>query len=159
VDGIGQLGTLTAPVSLYLSLAPGAYTHQTVQVPSGMTLYINGTLGTTIDPDQPALTVASGNVVVSNMTFTESGDAPTIVVTGGSLALRNCVVQESTGYNDPAIAVTGGTLDLGTVSDPGGNTLDINGSGHYLEVSNGSQVPAVGNTLEVNGAVVTPGPY
>src|SRR5262249_55637610 len=39
----------------------------------------------------------SGNVIVRDVTFTESGDAPTILVTGGSLTLRNCVVQESTG--------------------------------------------------------------
>ncbi len=117
------------PVSVYVNLGPGDYKPQTVQVPSGMTLYINGVLGATIDPDSPAFTVVSGNVIVSNLTFVTTGDAPTILVTGGSLTLRNDTIQESTGASDPAIAVTGGTVDLGTATDPGGNTINVNGTG------------------------------
>ena len=41
-----NLGTSVVPVSVYLNLAPGNYTATTVQVPTGMTLYINGTPGT-----------------------------------------------------------------------------------------------------------------
>jgi hypothetical protein len=154
-----NLGSTVVPVSVYLNLASGTYQQQTVQVPQGMTLYINGVPGTTIDPDSPAFTVTSGNVVVSNVTFVTTGDAPTILVTGGSLRLRHDTIQESTGYSDAAISVQGGTLDLGTTQHPGGNILNVNGTGQFLDVTNSSQVPAVGNTFEVNGAVVTPGPY
>src|SRR5262249_28789400 len=86
-------------VSFYLNLAAGKYSGQTVSVPPGMTLYISGSpssqLPTNFDPNQPAFTLVSGNVLVSNITFTSTGDAPTILVTGGNLTLRNAVVQES----------------------------------------------------------------
>src|SRR5207245_2285331 len=107
----------------------------TVNAPSNVTLYINGVLtpaGTTIDPDVPALIVNSGNVIVSHVTFTESGDAPTILVTGGSLKLRNDTVQESTGYGRAAIEITGGTVDLGTAAGPGGNIFNVNGAGELI---------------------------
>jgi hypothetical protein len=142
-----NLGSSVTPVSVYLNLAPGTYTPQTVQVPSGMTLYINGVAGTTIDPDSPAFTVASGEVIVSNVTFVTTGDAPTILVSGGSLTLSNCVVQQSTGSSDAAIAVTGGTLDLGTATDPGGNTINVNGTGTFLSNTTATPVTAVGDTF------------
>src|SRR5262249_47868938 len=124
----------TPPVTLDLQLS-GKVGSVTVNAPSNVTLYINGVLtpaGTTLDPDVPALVVSSGTVIVSNVTFTESGDAPTILVTGGSLTLRNDIIQESTGYNQTAIAVTGGTVDLGTGSSPGGNSLNVNGTGEFV---------------------------
>jgi parallel beta-helix repeat protein len=151
-----NLGQQVGPVSVYLNLTPGTYSQQTVQVPAGMTLYINGTPGTTIDPDQPAFTVTSGSVVVSNVTFSTTGDAPTILVTGGSLTLRNDVIQESSGYTDACISLTGGTLDLGTSASPGGNTLNINGTGRFIDNSTGISIPQVGDTFEVNGQVFSP---
>jgi hypothetical protein len=36
-------------------------------------------------------------------------------------------VQEFTGFASAAIAVTGGTVDLGSTADPGGNILDVSG--------------------------------
>jgi hypothetical protein len=150
--GPSNLGPSLTPVSVNLNLSPGTYTRQTVQVPAGMTLYINGTPGTTIDPAQAALTVVSGNVVVSNVTFVTSGDAPTILVTGGSLTLRDDVVQGSTGFTDATISVTGGTLDLGTTADPGGNTINVNGTGEFVHNTTPNLMPAVGDTFEVNGA-------
>jgi hypothetical protein len=80
-------------------------------------------------------------------------------VTGGSLTLRNDVVQESTGFTDAAVSLTGGTLDLGTASDPGGNTLNINGTGRFVDNATSSQIPALGDTFEINGSQVTPAPY
>src|SRR5205807_1306098 len=84
-------------------------------------------------PDTPAFTVLSGNVVVSHVTFVTTGDAPTILVTGGSLTLRDCVVRETTDASQAAIRVTGGALDLGTATDPGGNTLVLYGPGTFLD--------------------------
>ncbi|HEY7309956.1 MAG TPA: SdrD B-like domain-containing protein [Gemmataceae bacterium] len=151
-----NLGSSVVPVSVYLNLAPGTYTATTVQIPAGMTLYINGTPGTTIDPDLPAFTLASGNVVVSNVTFLTTGDAPTIRVTGGSLTLRNDTIQESTGYNDAAIEVTGGTVDLGNATDPGGNTININGAGAFVHNTTSTPITAVGDTFTLNGLPLTP---
>ena len=62
----------------------------------------------TLDPSYPALTVAGGQVTVLNCTLLTTGDAPTILVSGGNLTLRNDIIQESTGFNDAAISVTGG---------------------------------------------------
>jgi hypothetical protein len=152
-----NLGPSVNAVNVYLNLATGTYTAQTVSVPNGMTLYINGVPGTTIDPAGPAFTLTSGNAVLSNVTFVTTGDAPTILVTGGNLTLRDDVIQESAAFNDAAIAVTGGTLDLGTATDPGGNTLNINGAGTFLRNTTANRIPAVGDTFEINGQV-TPWP-
>jgi hypothetical protein len=141
-------------VTVYLNLAPGTYTPQTVNVPSGMTLYINGSPGTTIDPASPAFTLSSGNVVVANVTFVTTGDAPTILVTGGRLALRNSLIQESTGGNDAAIAITGGTVDLGTATSPGGNTINVNGAGSFLNNGTANPVPVNDDTFAINGSPV-----
>jgi hypothetical protein len=151
-----NLGPSVTAVSVYLNLATGNYTSQTLQIPSGMTLYINGVPGTTIDPASPAFTLTSGNVVVSNVTFVTTGDAPTILVTGGSLTLRNCVVQESTGFSDSAISVTGGTVDLGTAASPGGNTINLNGSGTFANNTTSTPIAAVGDTFTVNGLPLAP---
>jgi hypothetical protein len=156
----GLTGPLANPVSFYLNLAPGKYSGQTVSVPSGMTLYINGSassqLPTNLDPAQPAFTLVSGSVVVSNVTFTSTGDASAVLVTGGNLMLRNDVVQESTGFNDPAIAITGGTLDLGTAASPGGNTINVHSGGAVIQNSTSTSISAVGDSFTVNGAPLTP---
>jgi hypothetical protein len=144
------------PVSVYLNLAPGTYTSTTVQIPTGMTLYINGVLGTTIDPVSPAFTVVAGNVVVSNVTFVTTGDAPTILVSGGSLTLRNDLIQESTGFNDAAISITGGTVNLGTATAPSGNTINVNGTGTFLSNTTANRVSDAGDTFESNGHVLVP---
>src|SRR5262249_15476561 len=88
--------------------------------------------------------------------FVNATDAPTILVTGGSLALRNDVVQESTGYNDAAISVTNGSVDLGTAGSPGNNTININGSGLLVQSTGTGVVTAVGDTFQNNGTTVNP---
>jgi hypothetical protein len=150
-----NLGASVVPVSVYLNLVPGTYQSQTIQVPQGMTLYINGQQGTTIDPVSPALTMVSGNVIISNVTFVTTGDSPTILVTGGHLTLRNDTIQDSTGYNEPAISVTGGTVDLGMATDPGGNTINVNGSGTWISNTTASPVSAIGDTFKINGQTTT----
>jgi uncharacterized delta-60 repeat protein len=112
--------------------------------------------GTTVDPAVPAVLVTQGNLIIKHVTFTESGDAPTILVTGGHLTLRNDIVQESTGSGQAAIAVTGGTLDLGSAASPGGNTINVNGTGRLILDSGPNLVTAVGNTLTADGAPVAP---
>jgi hypothetical protein len=86
-------------------------------------------------------------------TFLNATAAPTILVSGGSLTLRNDVIQESTGYNEPAISVTAGTVDLGTTASPGGNTINVNGTGTWISNTTASPVSAVGDTFEINGQV------
>ena len=147
-------GGATFNGTLTLNMAPITYGGLTVQVPNGMTLIIgtssfNGGQQATIDPAGPAFTVVSGNVIVSNVTFVTTGNAPTILVTGGTLTLHNDLVQESPGYNDAAIQITGGSLNL-----VGGNTLDINGAGQFFVSTGSSIVTAVDNTYQVNGVTL-----
>jgi hypothetical protein len=161
IAAINQLGPQSSPVTVQLDLAPVKYSGETVTVPQNMTLVIGtasyaGGQQATLDPAQPAFTVVSGNVVVQNVTFLTTGDAPTILVQGGSLTLRNDVIQESTGYSDPAIRVAGGTLDLGTAASPGGNTLNINGAGTFVNNTSSTPIPAVGDLFTVNGQPLTP---
>jgi hypothetical protein len=100
----------------------------------------------------PALTLVSGSLTVSNATFVNASDAPTILVTGGSLTLRNDTIhQASATFADPAIAITGGTLDLGTASSPGGNTLNIDGPGTFIQNTTPNPIATVGDTFELNG--------
>ncbi len=154
---IAAVNTLTAPsqpVTIILDLNGGTYNDTTVNPPANVTLIIDGANGTnTYVGHSPAFIVTGGNVIVRNVTFTTATDAPTILVTGGNLTLRNDVIQESTGYTDAAISITHGTLDLGTSSDSGGNTLIVNGTGQFVQNTTGNSLPAVGNTFEVNGTV------
>jgi hypothetical protein len=155
---LSAVSTLRSTTSGTLSLnlvGTAKYGSMAVSAPPNLRVSINGQrvsqLPTRVDPDVPALIVTSGQVVVSYVTFSEFGDAPTILVTGGSLTLRNDVVQESTGFTDAAIELTGGTLDLGTAADPGGNTFNVNGTGEFVHNTTGNSVPAVGDIFEVNG--------
>jgi streptogramin lyase len=137
------------PIDISVSLANGIQLNEAkLSIPSGFRVSING--GTWIG-GSPALTLNAGNLTVTNATFQNATDAPTILVTGGSLTLRNDIVQESTGYNDAAIQVTGGTLDLGSATDPGGNVLNINGAGVFIANSTPNQIAASGDTFENNG--------
>ena len=55
-----------------------------------------------------------------------------------------------------AILITGGTVDLGTAAEPGGNTFDVNGTGELVHNTTASNVPDIGNLLEVDGAALSP---
>jgi hypothetical protein len=141
-----------APITLTADLQGGTYSDQIVSPPLNLTLVIqNGTLV----GSSPALIVepSQGQVVVQDVTLSTSTDSSTIEVLGGSLTLRNDIVQESTGGSDAAIALTGGTLDLGTADSPGNNTINVNGTGTLIQNTTGSPIPAVGDTFENNGLV------
>jgi hypothetical protein len=143
------LDPATTPASTLVVDLGGQTVQDTVaNVPPQVTVQIvNGTfIG-----GSPALVVQSGQVIVQSSTFTNSTPAPTILVTGGTLTLRGDIIQESTGSTDAAISVTGGTVDLGTAADPGGNTININGTGTFIRNTTASQVAAVGDVFEING--------
>jgi hypothetical protein len=152
ISAVNGLTAPSVPVTITLDLNGGTYDDTTVSPPHNVTLVINGASGTnTFVGHSPAFTVTGGNVIVKNVTFTTATDAPTILVAGGSLTLRNDVVQSSTGFSDPAIALTGGNLDLGTASSPGNNTINVNGSGQLIQNTTPNPIPAAGDTFENNG--------
>ena len=141
----------SSPVTVTLDLGGQTLTTDThVATQPGVTLVI--TDGTLVG-GSPALIVDSGNVVLVGVTALNATNAPTIVVNGGSLKVRQSTIQESTGFDQAAILVTGGTVDLGTASDPGGNTINVNGSGQWVRNTSGNPVSAVGTTFTVNGAL------
>ncbi len=117
---------------------------------------VSGQGSITIIGNSPALTVSGGNVTIGpGVTLITATNSPTILVTGGSLTLRGAVVQESTSYAQAAILISGGTVDLGTNVSPGGNTFNVNGTGEFIQDTTSSPVPDIGNTLEVNGALLS----
>jgi uncharacterized delta-60 repeat protein len=149
IAAANALDPATTPTSTLVVDLGGQTIQDTIlNVPPQVTIqFVNGTfIG-----GSPALVVSSGVVIVKNSVFLNATDAPTILVTGGSLILRNDTIQESTGFSDPAIEVTGGTVDLGTAADPGGNALNVNGSGEFVHNTTANLIPAAGNTFSVNG--------
>jgi hypothetical protein len=149
------------PVTVVLNVAPGTYSDMTYSNSDpNVSFILNGSPvlgGTVVNGHSPALQVTAGRVTVLNVTFTTATDSPTILVTGGRLTLRNDVVQESTGYSDAAIALSGGsTVDLGTAASPGGNTVQVNGAGQVLASTGLNFVLTAGDTYLVNGAAVAP---
>jgi hypothetical protein len=154
IQAVYALTNVPQPVSVILNLGGGTYSTGGVAVnpPANVTLVVqNGTL----DPAYPALTVAGGQVAVIHCTLTSTGDVPTVLVTGGRLTLRNDVVQSST-FSDPAIQVTGGALDLGTPNSPGGDTIQVNGTGAVLQSTGANVVTIVGDLFQVRGTSVSP---
>ena len=149
LDAVSGLQPLGTPITLTVDLEGGTYTDQTASLPSNVTLVIqNGTLVGA----SPALTVTSGQVELRNCILSTATDAPTVLVTGGSLSLRDDTIEESTGGTDPAIDLTGGALDLGTTASPGGNLLNVNGAGEFVQNTTANLVPAVGDTFSINGS-------
>jgi Ca2+-binding RTX toxin-like protein len=143
-------------VEIVLTVADGDYSGQTVDLSPGVVLIIDGTGNSvTFEGASPAFTVSSGNVVVRGVTFVNATDAPTILVTGGSLVLHDSVVQETSGGSQAAIEITGGSVDLGTDQVPGGNTFDVSGAGELVRNLSTSLVHAVGNEFQVDGTTIT----
>ncbi|MFO0846308.1 MAG: right-handed parallel beta-helix repeat-containing protein [Gemmataceae bacterium] len=142
------------PATIVLTSAGGVTPGQTVRVPAGVILVLDGV---TFVGASPALTVALGTVIVRNSTLTNATDAPTVRLLGGSLTLRNTVVQESPGYDQVAIRVEGGTLDLGTPADPGRNVINVNGAGQLLVNTTLYPVTMFGDTWQENGATLAGG--
>jgi hypothetical protein len=157
-DGLGNIPFISVNITLNLTSGDYSDLNFDLQPPfndptygygTEITLIVNGVNGsTTVVGNSPALTITSGNVIVNNVTFTTATDAPTILVTGGSLVLRNDNVQGSTGFPDAAIAVTGGSVDLGNATEPGGNTLS--GSGALITNTSGNPILAAGNTINLS---------
>ncbi len=156
INAVNALTNVTQPVTIVLDLGGGTYSANgaVANPPPNVTFKVqNGTL----DPDYPALTVAGGQVAVSNCTLTTSGNSPTLLVTGGSVTLSNDTIsQTSTASVEPAISVTGGTVNLGTATSPGNNTLSVSSSGDLVSNTSGNPISAVGDTFTVNGLPLTP---
>ena len=155
INAVNQLPSYSDnPVTVTVNLSAGnSYGDITASPPAGVTLVINGLPGgsDTIVGHSPALIVSSGTVIVTNETLTTTTADPTILVTGGSLELRDDDIESSTGSAQAAISISGGSVDLGTAASPGGNVLNINGTGTWIQNTTSNPVPVVGDTFEING--------
>ena len=150
-----------APSSIAASVAPSDWTvnggNVTVEgsATAGDFIVNGGTVtladGTVITGNSPAIIVNGGTVILQGVTAQTATNSPTIVVNGGSLIVRDSTIEESTGYAQAAILITGGSVDLGTAASPGGNIINVNGGGQLVHNTTSSSVPDIGNTLEVNG--------
>ena len=152
VNALNNLQAPTQPVVVTLDGQGGAYGEQRVALPNNVKLQFTHCVFP--KGGSPTLTVLAGQVSVLNSTLANATDAPTILVSGGSLTLRNDVIQESTGYNQAAVRVTGGSADLGTAADPGGNTLNVNGSGTWIDNTGPNSLSALGDVFEIDGVPV-----
>jgi hypothetical protein len=152
VNGVAP-PTAVASIAVTLNLGGQTLTTDTqINAPAGVTLVIqDGTLVV----GSPALVVDSGTVVLDHVTATSATDAPTIVMSGGSLTVRNSTIEASSGHAQTAIVVAGGNVDLGAASNPGGITINVNDAGAWIQNSTLTPVAAVGDTFAVNGALAS----
>ena len=107
-EAVSGLSSAPAGSVLVINLGAEPYSEITLSPPAGLTVIINASNGGFVYGGSPALTVTSGTVIVNNASFISTTNAPTILVTGGSLTLRHDIVQESPTYNQAAIRITGG---------------------------------------------------
>jgi hypothetical protein len=159
VSAVNGLAVQTTPVTLTMNLGSANYTDLTPNPKAGITLVIKGGGGTTtIVGHSPALAVAGGNVVMEDLTLVTDTDSPTVVVSGGSLTLRDVDIEGTGTGSQPAVAITGGSVDLGTATNPGGNTIDVHGNGELIHNGGPNGVDAVGDSWKADGTPLT-SPY
>jgi hypothetical protein len=159
VTAVNGLAAQATPVTVTMNLGSGSYTDTSGSPHAGITLAITGSGGTTtIVGHSPALQVSGGNVIVSDLTLVTDTNSSTLVVSGGNVTLRNVTIEGSSTASQAALLITGGTVDLGTAADPGGNTFDANGCGEVIHNSGANPVSALGNTFEADGVAIT-SPY
>jgi predicted outer membrane repeat protein len=159
VTAVNGLAAQTKPVTITMQLGSGSFTDTSGAPHAGITLVISGSGGTTkIVGQSPALQVSGGNVIVTDLTLVTATSSPTLVVSNGNLTLRNVVIQGTASGSQPAVQITGGTVDLGSAADPGGNTFNANGPGELIHNAGSNGVSAVGDTFQV-GATTLTSPY
>ncbi|MEZ6091828.1 MAG: SdrD B-like domain-containing protein [Pirellulaceae bacterium] len=140
-----------------LRLAPGQYSG--FKANGSVIIDGGGAIGGSaiISGSPAALTVDDGDVLIRNgVTIQTSSESPAIKVNGGSLKLRDCVVLESSDFDQPAISVDGGLLDLGMSTDPGGNLIQIRDQGSLIDVAPGTvDAVAFGNQWQLEETPLT----
>jgi hypothetical protein len=144
-----------------ITVAPGTYTDAKVNTSSGAQVNVQGSTpqqwsrvqNTTelsgvdapnIVGGSPAVEVDQGTVTVSGMKLTTPTDAPTILVTGGTLVLQDDVVLGTPNGDQPVIEVDGGTLILGPQIGADGNKLAAYGAAQFVHVTGSGRVIDLG---------------
>ncbi len=129
------------------------------QVGSGIGIYSQGTLvtnGTTFSgPGGIGVDAEAGTVSLNNSVVRGFSSYGVVVSNVSALRMRNTqVINNSVSSAGVSVGGTSSNVDLGTSSDPGGNTLqgnDVNGNGTNLNLGiTSGVVQAVGNTWKAN---------
>lgn len=151
VNAINDLKSPSKLVTITLVLNGGTYDGVTISPPLNVKVVFSSSGGSvTFVGHSSALTVTSGQISVQRgVSFTNTTNAPTILVNGGSLTMRGTTVVAA-GYQT-ALLVTAGSVDLGTTSDLGGNTLKAGGRGELIHNAGLNPLPALGNVFQVDG--------
>jgi hypothetical protein len=154
VPAINGITSQASPaITVIVDLGGGKYMADTkLDPPSGIDVVVqNGTLV----GGSPAFIVTGGTVALNHVTATNATSAPTILVNGGSLTVRNSTIDGSPVVGEAAFSITGGTLDLGTSGSPGGNTINVSTDDQFVQSATSTPIPTVGDTFTVSGAVQT----
>jgi hypothetical protein len=114
-------------------ITPGTYSGVVLNSAKNLVV-LNQASGTvTVQGASPALTVSSGFISFNGVNFITATNDPTILITGGKLELRNCVVTETPGFNQAGVYLSGGELDAGTLNTPGHNSFVVSGAGYAVK--------------------------
>ena len=118
-----------------------------INVPDGYRLVITGdtSWGYHTNTISGNWTVASGAVLVQGVTLVNSSDVPTILVQGGSLTLRDCTIEETSGGQRAAVEIVGGTADLG-IRRCSSNILIIRGGELFTTAARPQCLPETSGT-------------
>jgi len=141
-----------------VTVAPGTYTDAKINTSSGAHVTVKGstpqqwsrvenvdTFGpTNFVGSSPALEVDQGSVTVFGVELSTPTDAPTILVTGGTLVLLDDFVLGTPNGDQPVIEVDGGTLILGPQIGAYGNELAAYGAAQFVHVTGSGRVIDLG---------------
>ena len=164
---VQSLDDQASPVTIVVNLEDGAYDGLSLDLPAKVTVVLDGKGGgVTFTGHSPALTVLAGEVVVRNgVTLETATDDPTILVNGGNLTVRNSTINETTGGDQAAIKITGGTVDLGGTAavtvdidaNDDGYVDNVGGDGDFdlsITTDKGTGSTALAATTTVANAVI-----
>ncbi len=155
VPAVNTIHAPSKPVTIVVDLSSGSANGITLSPPANVTLVLESSTGTlTFVGHSPALTVTSGHVLVQKgINFTNTTAAPTILVSGGSLTVRQSTITAAPGQT--AVLVTGGSADLGTSAAPGGNTFLITPTSRFVVNRGANVISAIGDTFEIQSGGTT----
>jgi hypothetical protein len=94
-----------------------------------------GSVGSIELGGSPALTIEQGNVTWSNALMGTQTDAPTVLVTGGTLNLTDNIVTGNVNGSKPLIEVGGGTFILGSADGKQTNLLASSNGAAFIHVA------------------------
>jgi hypothetical protein len=164
---LSDIAALSQPPTLStisIQLGSGAFSGFQLSLPSQIALNVTGESGTMISGVASALVVNSGMVAVSGLTLTLLNDVQlddseltgsVISINGGGVTLRDDQIIAPAGSTAAAVSVSGGSLDLGTLPNPGDNSLHVNGVAAYVVITTSNIVSTFGNTFYRDSVAVS----